>query len=195
MEKTEISEKILFVNACIRPGSRTLVLAQRVLERLGGQVEEVDLAREPVPALTPKTLAARDALTGAGDFSHPMFRYARQYAAADVIVVAAPCWDMSFPAVLKAYLEAVMVLGVTFCYSPEGFPAGLCRARELIYVTTAGGPLAAGDLGFQYVKALAQVYHGIPDVRFFGAENLDVQGADVDAILARTSAEIEKAPL
>ena len=188
-------EKILFVNACIRPGSRTLTLARRVLERLGGEAEEVDLARRPAQPLTAGALAERDALIGAGDFTHPMFQPARQYAAADVIVVAAPCWDMSFPAVLKAYLESVMVLGVTFSYSPEGMPMGLCRARELIYITTAGGPLAAGDLGYQYVKALARTYHGIPRTLCFGAENLDVQGADVEAILDGALAEIDGADL
>ncbi len=188
-------EKVLFVNSCLRPGSRTLDLARRVLERLGGQVEEVDLGRTPVPPLTARTLAERDALLQAGELSHPSLRLARQYAQADVIVIAAPCWDMSFPAALKAYLEAVMALGITFTYTPEGYPAGLCRARELIYVTTVGGPLAAGDLGFQYVKALAQSYHGISQVLCFAAENLDIVGADTRAILDRALAEIDRASL
>lgn len=184
-------KKILFVNACLRSGSRTLVLARRVLERLGGEVEEVDMSREDVRPLDTVSLALRDELVRAGDYSHPMFRYARQYARADEIVAAAPCWDLSFPAALKIYYEAVMVLGLTFRYDEQGVPAGLCRAGRLTYVTTSGGPFAYNDLGWQYIKALAQVYHGIPEVRCFAADGLDVVGADVDGIMAKTLAEID----
>lgn len=185
-------KNILFVNACFRPDSRTLVLAERVLEKLDGQVEEVNLEREGILPLHAKTLEEREALVQAGDYTHPVFRYAKQYAQADVIVVAAPCWDLSFPAVLKVYLENVMVLGITFQYTPQGIPEGLCKAKEVIYVTTAGGPLMGNDQGFQYVKALAQIYHGIPTVRCFAAENLDIVGADVEKILGKTLEEIDK---
>ena len=36
---------ILLVNACVRPESRTLRLARRLLDHLGGQVTEVNLQR------------------------------------------------------------------------------------------------------------------------------------------------------
>ena len=184
-------KNILFVNACFRPQSRTLILARRVLERLEGQVEEVCLQHESIPPLNAETLVRREALIQDGNFSHPMFRYARQYAQADMIVIATPCWDMSFPAALKAYLEAVMVLGLTFGYTPQGMPMGLCKAKELIYVTTAGGPIMGNDLGFQYVKSLTQLYHSIPSVRCFAADNLDIVGADVEAIMAKALKEID----
>ena len=115
---------ILFVNACVRPQSRTLRLARRVLEKLGGTVEEVDLGREPVRPLDLEALQERDALLEREDYGAPAFRYARQFAAADAIVIAAPYWDLSFPAALKVYLENVMITGVTFGYSPEGIPFG-----------------------------------------------------------------------
>ena len=185
-------KNILFVNACFRPGSRTLILAKRVLEKLDGQVDEVDLGKESIKPIAAETLSKREDLVRTGDFTHPILHYARQYAQADVIVVAAPCWDLSFPAILRAYFENVMVLGVTFQYTPQGIPVGLCKAKELIYVTTAGGPFAGNDLGFQYVKALAQAYHSIPVVRCFPAENLDIVGADVEEILEKALEEIDK---
>lgn len=185
-------ENILFVNACFRPGSRTLRLAKLVLQRFAGQMEEVDLGKEIIEPLNAETLAMREALVKAGDYAHPMFRYARKYAQADVIVLAAPCWDLSFPAVLKNYMEAVMVPEITFRYSPQGIPEGLCKAKELIYVTTVGGPLAGNDHGFQYIKALAQVYHGISDVRCFAAENLDIAGEDVEKIMKKTMEEMRE---
>ena len=117
------------------------------------------------------------------DFADPAYAPARQFAEADIIVVAAPYWDLSFPAILKAYFEQVNVLGLTFEYTEEGFPRGLCKARKLIYVTTAGGPIISDEYGYGYVKSLAQGFYGIADVCQVKAEKLDVIGADVEGIL------------
>lgn len=44
-------KKILFVNACVRPCSRTCLLAQEVLKKLNGQIEEVHLGHEQLSPL------------------------------------------------------------------------------------------------------------------------------------------------
>ncbi|MBQ9613196.1 MAG: ACP phosphodiesterase, partial [Lachnospiraceae bacterium] len=67
--------------------------------------------------------------------------------------------------------------------SEEGVPIGLCRADKLFYVTTAGGYYVPEEFGFGYVKALAQNYYGIQDVRKIEAVGLDIVGADVNAIM------------
>lgn len=182
---------ILFVNACIRPQSRTHELAQHVLSKLDGPVEELRLYDEAVAPLDMDGMQKRDAAVRAGDLSAPILRYANQFARADTIVVAAPYWDLLFPAVVRSYFEAVTVTGVTFRYTPEGFPAGLCSAKRLIYVTTAGGPILSYNFGFDYVKALSQLYYGIPEVTCFTAENLDIVGADVHAIMAAAKETID----
>ena len=40
--------KTLFVNACVRDNSRTLILTHRLLEKLGGDIEEVFLPEENI---------------------------------------------------------------------------------------------------------------------------------------------------
>ena len=122
-------------------------------------------------------------LIAAGAFDHDMFAHARQFAEADEIVIAAPYWDYSFPAVLKQYIEHINVVGITFEYTPEGVPKGLCRAHRIWYVSTAGGDWAPDQYGFGYIKALAQDYYGISDVRLIEATGLDIIGADAEAIL------------
>ncbi len=176
-------KQILWINACARPNSRTRLLAQRVLEKLDGQVTERNLYQEKPSLLDWEQIEQRNRCVAAGELSAPLLQYAREFAAADEIVVAAPYWDLSFPAVLKAYFEHVTITGMTFRYSPEGIPIGLCRAKRLFYVTTAGGPIAGRNLGFDYVKALSEAFYGIPEVRCFQAENLDIQGMDADGIL------------
>ncbi|MBQ9010074.1 MAG: NAD(P)H-dependent oxidoreductase [Clostridia bacterium] len=174
---------ILFVNACVRKNSRTRLLAERVLSLLEGTVTEVKPATVTEPIVSEEFITNRSNATAKGVFDDPAYIPACQFAQADLIVVAAPYWDLSFPAVLKAYFEQINVLGVTFEYTEDGNPRGLCRAKKLIYVTTAGGPIISDAYGYGYVKALAQYFYGISDVCQFKAEGLDVIGADVQKIL------------
>ena len=180
---------ILFVNGCVRENSRTLELAQAVLAKQTDAIEEVRLYPDGPNGLNAETLRLRDALLTNQELDHPMFRWARQFAAADTIVIAAPYWDLAFPAKVRAYLEEVTVSGITFRYGENGIPQGLCRAKRLIYVTTAGGPIFQ-NYGYEYIKALAQGFYGIPDVSLVRAEGLDIRGADPEAIMARAKMEI-----
>ncbi len=185
-------ERILFINACPRPGSRTLELAQHVLSKLDGEIDEIDLFDAEIAPLDPEGMAARETAVKEHDLSAPILKYALQFAAADTVVVAAPYWDLLFPTPVRAYFEAVTVSGVTFRYSPEGFPMGLCRARRLIYVTTAGGPIGEYNLGYDYIKALSKLYYGIEDTLCFKAEFLDTIGADVPALMAGAKQVIDQ---
>ena len=180
---------ILFVNSCVRANSRTLELARAVLEQLPGDVEELRLYPDGPEGLDAEKLGRRDELLRSQAYDHPMFRFARQFAAADTIVIAAPFWDLAFPAKVRAYLEEITASGITFRYGENGIPQGLCRARNLIYVTTAGGPIFA-NFGYEYVKALAGGFYGIADVRLVKAEGLDIWGAEPEKILERAKEEI-----
>ena len=173
----------LFINACVRKDSRTKRLADFLLEKLGEPYIEVRLSDLAFPETDEAYLSKRDQLIAAEDFSDPMFSLANQFAAADRIVIAAPYWDLSFPACLKQYFEHINVVGITFVYTPEGAPKGLCHAKELWYVMTAGGGFVPEEYGFGYVKALAQNFYGIQDVRLVQAAGLDLYGADPEKIL------------
>ena len=174
---------ILFINACVRKDSRTRKLAEQLLFKLGTPYEEIRLEEISFPVVNEDYLNTRDRLIGAGNFQNPAFDLAGQFSKAETIVIAAPFWDLSFPAMLKQYLELINVVGITFRYSEDGVPVGLCRANRLFYVTTAGGCYVPEEFGFRYVKELAQNYYGIRDVRKIEAVGLDIYGADVDAIM------------
>jgi FMN-dependent NADH-azoreductase len=174
---------ILFVNACVRKQSRTLILAKQLLSTLEGEVKEIRLEDVDFPVVDEEFINHREDLKNAGKYDDPMFSLARDFANADVVVIAAPYYDLSFPAMLKQYFEQINVLGLTFTYSESGVPQGLCKAKKLYYVTTSGGPILSDELGFGYVKALANTFYGIEEVHQIKAEGLDIIGADVEAIL------------
>lgn len=181
----------LFINACVRKDSRTKKLAGRLLERINDEIQEVKLEDVRFPISDEEFLNKRDSLIYTKEFDNPMFNLANQFAKADRIVLAAPYWDMSFPASVKLYFEHINVRGITFEYTDKGVPVGLCKAKQLIYISTSGGPHSSTDYGFGYVKALCQVFYGIKDVRLVMAEGLDVYGADQKAIMEKAFKEID----
>ena len=178
-----MEKQILYVNACVRKESRTKRLAEKLLSKLGEPYEELCLEKIAFPIVNEEYLNKRDQLISSGDFQSPAFDLARKFSEAKTIVIAAPYWDLSFPSMLKQYLEQINVVGITFKYSEEGVPVALCKANRLFYVTTAGGLYVPEDYGFGYVKALAQNYYGIQDVRKIEAVGLDIYGANVNSIM------------
>ena len=115
---------------------------------------------------------------------HPRFRYAHQFAQADRIVIAAPFWDLSFPALLKVYIEQVSVDGITFGSTESGLQ-GLCRASQLVFLTTRGGFYTgdAMEMGSRYLDAL-HTFFGIGAYTCIAADGMDVAGFDAAASLA-----------
>lgn len=182
--------KILFINSCIRKDSRTAVLSKAVLSSLKGEIQEVCLIKENITPITEAQLQFRLKSTAGGNYSAPVFRYAKQFADCDEIVIAAPYWDLCFPALLKLYLEAICVCGLTFFYGSNGSPNSLCKAKRLIYVTTSGGFIGTHNFGFEYIKALAETFFGIEENLFFCAEGLDITGNNPEQILKEAQDKI-----
>lgn len=179
---------ILFINACVRENSRTLVLAKSILSSMTGEIIEVNLNQENIAPLNRALLEKRECLLRDERRDDPMLCYARQFANADEIVIAAPFWDLSFPAILKAYIEQITVAGITFEYV-SGRPHGLCKAKSLTYVTTSGGPIFA-DFGYEYIKALAKGFYGISQTRAYRAMNLDVNMIATQDVLTKADISV-----
>ena len=178
----------LYINCCVREESRTDRLARAVLQKLGGNFTERKLYEEKLRPLDRETLEKRTSLIESGDYSDRMFDYAKQFASADTIVLAAPYWDLSFPATLKTYIENIYVTGIVSAYNESGMPVGLCKAKELYYITTAGGPYDP-TYSYGYIESIAKNFFGIPETHLVKAEMLDIEGYDSEEILNR---EIKK---
>ena len=185
-------DNILFINACLRKESRTKELADFVLSKLQGNITEVNLEKENLLPLNLERLNYRFALTVKKDFKDPIFDKARQFAAADTIVIAAPFYDYSFPAILKIYVENINVVGIVFRYNAEGKTESLCKAKKLIYISTSGGPMQNIDFGYGYIKYLCNTFYGIQDTRLIKAEDLDIWGADIPAIMQKAKQEVQE---
>lgn len=178
---------VLYVDCCIRrEQSRTKRLADAFLSALPSdcRVEHLDLMAEDLSYFKESYFAQREQLLAAGERDHPRFRYAHQFAEADLIVMAAPFWDLAFPALLKVYIEQVSVDGITFGSTEAGL-RGLCRASHLVFLTTRGGFYTgdAMEMGGRYLAAL-HTFFGIGAYTCIAADGMDVAGFDAEASLA-----------
>lgn len=186
--------KLLFVDCCIsqRGGnSRTLALANAFLEAFrashpGAEIEVVKPAALGLKPFDPDMLNDRDALAAIGAWDAPVFELARQFRAADQIVVAAPFWDLSFPAVLRTYIEYISANGLTYHYEADGCH-GDCRAERLVYLTSSGDVEREDSIGVLYWRQLCAMF-GVGRFDYVFAGGLDVDPAKAPELLAAACA-------
>ena len=165
-------KNLIYINACMRAGSRTQRIATPIIDELRKRynVETVDLTKNLYPVADNYTLEDRNQGIVPPDHN----ALAKRIAAADRIVIAAPFWDMSFPSALKVFFENMSLFGVTFdsnnkeCY-------GLCKAEKVMYITTRGMDIGTGDPLEQatpYIKALSHLW-GWGELTVISAQNMD----------------------
>ena len=184
-------KNILYVNSTVREESRTDELARHLLKQMNGKITEIKLENEQIEPLNGSSLAERDELLRNGDYTNEKLRYAIQFANADSIVISAPFWDLSFPAKLKAYIENISVTGVTFRYSEDGRPIGLCKANDMYFISTAGGKFIP-NFGYDYIKLLSNQLFGIKKTELIYAEGLDIIGNDIQEIIKKAKEDIDR---
>lgn len=181
--------KLLFIDCCISQRgdtSRTATLCRAFLDAYRAahpetQVETVDLKTLDLRPFDRPALDARDALRTAGEFGAPVYDLARQFREADHILVGAPFWDLSFPAVLRIYMEYISANGLTYYYDDTGCH-GNCRGSRLAYLTTGGDVEGADTLGALYWKQLCQMF-GIGRFDYVFAGGLDLDPAQTPTLL------------
>ena len=179
-------KKVLFVNSCARSNSRTLFIAKYLLNRFKKcdfEIETLNLESEGLLPLGKRTLQMREKFVQERDFSNLMFEYAKQWADADYIVIAAPYWDLSFPASLKNYIEHITIPHLTFKYIDEGKIQGLCKCKKLFYVTASSGPIVDFTYGYGYIKSLCETFYGINDVVLIKADAMDFPVKKMETVL------------
>lgn len=185
---------ILFINSCVREqDSRTLTLCKTFLNALHlekeDQIKELDLSKESLISLTKETLDKRSQLIAKELLDEPIFAYAKEIAQADYIVIGAPYWDMSFPAILKQYIEQICVDKITFQYV-DNQSIGLCRAKKQMYISTAGGYIEGIHLGEETLKQVGDMI-GLKNWDTYCLEGLDIYGVDVEKQMEFAKDEVE----
>lgn len=166
-------QKLVFIEACVRQSdSRTLRIAEPIVLALSKRykVTRYDLPDMDIVPLNPGLFEER----GVGEIPGWAKEAAQSIAAADRIVIAAPFWDMSFPAVLKCFFEQTSLFDVTFTDTGKTCQ-GLCKAPKVLYITTRGMDISTCDPREQatpYLKALGSLWN-LGELTTIAAQNMD----------------------
>lgn len=184
--------KVLFVDCCIRKQevSRTkglcdFFLNQLELNGLDYEVKVVNLNELSIAPMSREDLSVRNELILNEEFNDAFFSYAKEFSEADYILIGAPFWNLTLPSKLKAYLEWVCMSGITFCYE-NNEPVGLCKAKKMLLISSAGFDLHGVNNGVDYLRQLSKEFFGIKQFEYCCPEKLDVKGEDIDNILHRS---------
>lgn len=179
--------KVLYIKANLKPEgeSRTFKVSDAFIEDYKKQnpndeVITLDLYEEGIDFLRPQDLGDIFGPKTEDSKNHPVLKYAYQFAEADKYIIAAPMWNLSIPAILKAYIDYVSVTGITFKYTAEG-PVGLCKNKKAVHIVSRGGEYgdAPYEMGDRYLKTIL-AFFGVQDVQTLAVENVDVMGIDVE---------------
>ncbi len=185
---------LLYVDACPRGAqSRTRTLAETFLRKAEEELPELtvvthrltDMALRPSDAAW---LARKEELCDRRDWTDERLQPAVDFQRADGVLIAAPYWDLSFPAILKIWVESIWVRNLTFVYEDDR-PVGLARGRAAAYITSSGSYLAGHDWGTEYIRDVMQTL-GIPMFLSVAAEGLDLLSSDPRTILDEAKSHV-----
>lgn len=115
-----------------------------------------------------------------------------EFLAADKYVFVSPMWNLSFPPVLKAYIDAISIAGKTFKYTAEG-PQGLLTDKKVLHIQSRGGfysegPSAEMESGDRYLKTIMS-FLGVPSYETVIIEGHNAEPERTEEIKAASLAE------
>lgn len=156
-------EKILFINACYNyDKSRTMYLTNAIFKKFNidekFDFEEVKLKDLHLLPLSEEKLKIRFDLTNKHLFDMDMLTYSKKILSADIVVIAAPFYDFSYPSILKLFIENVSVPNLMYTYTKDGYE-GFARGRKFIYITTRGSELPdSEDSGYLNLDRMFKLF-------------------------------------
>lgn len=193
--------KILQVNSAARTtGANSTQIANSVTARLlakhpSANVEVLDLAQTPHPALDEPALAAL--------FTPSEQRNVEQHArmeqdnaliaqvqSADILVLGVPMYNFAISSQLKNWIDAIAKAGVTFRYTENG-PEGLLKGKK-VYVALARGGIyrdTPNDTQVPYLKMILG-FLGMTDIEFIYAEGFAMGAESVEKAFASAESQL-----
>jgi FMN-dependent NADH-azoreductase len=161
------------------------VIVEKIKEKYPeSKLEVLDLVDPEIPHLNAAMLRAffipEDKLTEEEKklvgFSNDLVK---QLLTADIIVIGAPLINFTIHSSLKAWIDHITRVGITFGYGGNG-PIGLVTGKKVYVAMSSGGVYSDGpgkenDFVVPYLKAFLG-FLGMTDLTAFRAEGLKVPG-------------------
>lgn len=183
-----MKKKLLYISVNSKPEnlSSSKMVARKFinkfLERNGDfKVEEVDLYKEHIPRLEYQYFKDRNCVISEEEAKklpekdqkeiRKIRNLCDQFISAQMYVIAAPMWSLSFPAPLKEYIDCIVQEEKTISFEKGKKPKGLLddKERAVVYIQSSGGNIPwildpIMDKGENYVAQIMKAM-GIKNVQ------------------------------
>lgn len=183
--------KVLFINGCNTAQSFTHQIASTFIDEYqrrhpNDEVVTRNLYEEDLEFLSVKEIKKRQAINYKEDKDNETFKYAKEFLEADKVLIAAPFWNLSIPAILHTYLEHIAIDGVTYKATLKG-SVGLCLGKKVVYIVARGIYSSQVEYGESYLRAFFGSL-GIKDFRTIALEGTKVHKEQEKMLLDRSCA-------
>ncbi|OQP58784.1 FMN-dependent NADH-azoreductase [Niastella populi] len=154
-----------------------------------GTVVERDLSKSPPPLLDealvgefyklPETIDAKgkQLLT----YADTIFNEMKE---ADIIVIGTPMYNFGISGLLKAWIDQLVRVGITYTYNADGTRTGCLLNKKVYLAVASGGRLSYWPEAYEfvesYIKAVFSAYTGITDVCTYRVEGTAEQHVTVN---------------
>ena len=176
-----MEKKLLYISVNSKPeelsASKTVARSfiNSFLEKYNDfKVEEVDLYKDHIPRLEYQYFQDRNCVISEEDAKklpekdqkeiRKIRELCDQFISAEMYVIAAPMWSLSFPAPLKEYIDCIVQTDKTISLEKGKKPKGLLndKKRSLVYIESSGGNIPwvldpIMDKGENYIAKIMKV--------------------------------------
>lgn len=192
-------KKLLYITANSKPEklSTSKTIGRQFINRFVSKnpdyvVEELDLYTEYIPEINHIIFKKRAELVSGAEYEKlsendkksidRINELCGQFLSADTYVIAAPMWSVSYPSILKKYIDCIIINNRVIRITPEEVTGLLNdKERSMIYIQSSGG---------KYPKLLSGKFnHGVEyfeDIfKFLGIKKFEkilVEGVDTPDI-------------
>lgn len=152
-------KKLLYITVNSKPEelSASKIVGRELVNRFlvkhtDFELEELDLYKCHIPRLEYEYFEKRNCMIKEEDFNklnqeqqeevHKIVKLADQFKDADLYVIAAPMWSLSFPSPLKEYIDCVVMEGKSIHIEKDNVEGLLNdKQRGMIYIQSSGGSI------------------------------------------------------
>lgn len=123
-----------------------------------------------------------------------MDRMTAQLVAADLVVLAFPMHNFSFPAAVKAWFDSVMLKGSTWDMNEKGF-GGKLQGKQAVVFMASGGVYQGEWASFDHATTLAEAefkFMGFDEVHFVTLSGTNMFPEKLDDMKKEAKTRIEK---
>lgn len=191
---------ILHVSASVNgENSNSRQIASKLINRIvaadpTANVVDRDTNASEISALTGETVGAfytptEDRSDAQKEVIAVSEKLVAEVQAADILVIGAPMYNFSIPSTLKAWVDLIARVGVTFKYTENG-PVGLLTGKKAYVVVATGGvPVnSQADFATPFLKQVLG-FVGITEVEVIDASGFAVNAQEaMDRAIANVEA-------